>query len=287
MLYKIFTVYVYLQTLFCGCGGDRRNSGFERPDFKYKLEKIARLNEQVQESSGLAHAPDSTFWTHGDSGTPATLYQVRADGELLQTLPLDLPNRDWEELAESGEQLFIGDFGNNQNNRQDLRIHILNKQSYTSSGTINFTFGDQMAFPPAQDEQHFDLEAFFYHQDSLYLFTKSRGRNKQLKLYTLPATAGRHVARLQEQLPVRAMTTAAALSPDEKQFAILGYGKVYLFEVQNGRISLGGKHYCVPVGRTGQAEAILYTSPNQLLITNESGKLFELRLRQSPSPKAK
>lgn len=76
MLYKIFTVYVYLQSLFCGCGPDRRNGGFEKPGFKYKLERVAELDGQIQESSGLAHASDSsTFWTHGDSGTPAELYR--------------------------------------------------------------------------------------------------------------------------------------------------------------------------------------------------------------------
>ncbi|MCX2738610.1 hypothetical protein [Pontibacter anaerobius] len=280
MLYKIFTVYVYLQTLFCGCGPDRRNGGFEKPGFKYKLEKIARLDEQIQENSGLAHAPDSTFWTHGDGGTAAALYRFNQQGELLQTLPLQLQNRDWEELAESGEQLFIGDFGNNTNSRQDLQIHILRKQSHTLAGTLYFSFEDQAAFPPEKNNQHFDLEAFFYYQDSLYLFTKSRGKDKQLKLYTLPAKPGTHVARLQESLPVSAMATAAALSPNQKQFAILGYGRVYLFEVQDGNINLNGKHYCLKTGRTGQAEAILYTSDNQLLITNENGKVFRLTLRR-------
>ncbi|WP_276497859.1 hypothetical protein [Pontibacter litorisediminis] len=279
MLYKIFTVYVYFQTLFCGCGPDRRNGGFEKPDFKYKLERITRLDGQMQESSGLAHASDSTFWTHGDSGTPAELYRFNLEGELLQTLPLELQNRDWEELAESEEQLYIGDFGNNLNSRQDLQIHMLNKQDYTLAGTLYFSFEDQEAFPPDKDNQHFDLEAFFYYQDSLYLFTKSRGNNMQVKLYTLPARPGTFVARLQERLPVSAMATGAAISPDGKQFAILGYGKVYLFEVQDGHINLSGRHYCLKVGRTGQAEAILYTSNNQLLITNENGKLFRLTLR--------
>lgn len=280
MLYKVFTAYIYLQTLLCGCGPDRRSGGFEKPDFTYKLERVARLDKQIQESSGLAHAPDSTFWTHGDGGTPAELYRVNLSGELLQTLPLELQNRDWEDLAESEDHVYIGDFGNNANKRKDLQIHILSRQNHMLEGTLYFTLEDQTAFPPDKRNLHFDLEAFFYHQDSLYLFTKSRGKDKQLKLYTLPAKPGTAVARLQEQLPVKAMTTSAALSPDQRQFAILGYGKVYLFEVQNGNINLSGKHYCLKVGRTGQAEAILYTSNNQLLLTNENGKVFRLSLRR-------
>lgn len=274
MLYKIFTIYVYLQSLFCGCGADRRNNGFEKPEARYKLKKVARLDEQVRESSGLAHAPDSTFWTHGDGGTPAALYRFNLKGELLQTLPLELQNQDWEDLAESEEQLFIGDFGNNENKRQNLQIHLLNKQRHTLAGTIYFTFEDQTAFPPPENERHFDLEAFFYHQDSLYLFTKSRGKVKQLKMYTLPAQPGNYVAQLQELLPAKAMATAAALSPDQKQFAVLGYGKLYLFQVSRGRVSLHERRYCLPLGKAGQAEAILYTTDSQLLLTNENGKVF-------------
>lgn len=281
MLIKLFTLYIYLQTTLCGCGPDRRNGGFTKPEFKYKLERVSRMDANVLESSGLAHAPDSTFWTHPDGANPAILYNITKQGKLLDTIPLpQLRNADWEDLAEDGEHLYIGDFGNNANSRKDLRIYKINSQNYTLTGTIDFALEDQDAFPPTEDNLHFDLEAFFYHQDSLYLFTKSRGRQKKLKLYTLPATPGKYTARLQEQIPVKAMATAADISPTGEQFAVLGYGKLYLFEVQNGNINLGGKHYCIPLGRTGQAEAILYTSPHELLLTNEAGKLFKVVRKQ-------
>ncbi|MFD2516186.1 hypothetical protein ACFSRY_20110 [Pontibacter locisalis] len=279
MLTKLFVLYVYLQSTFCGCGPDKRSSGFEKPDFKYKLEKISKLDDQVLESSGLAHATDSTYWTHSDGANPAELYEVNSKGKVLQTLPLALQNIDWEELAEDKEHVYIGDFGNNANNRRDLRIYKLSRNNYALVGTIEFKFEDQADFPPSKDDLHFDLEAFFYHQDSLYLFTKSRGKNKKLKLYTLPASPGQHTAKLLEQLPVTAMTTAADISPTGEKFAVLGYGRLYLFEVQKGNISLGGRHYCIPLSRTGQAEALLFTAPDELLITNEKGKMFQLRLK--------
>ena len=279
MLIKLFTLYIYLQTSLCGCASDRRNGGFQKPGFKYKLERVSRMDDRVKESSGLAHGSDSTLWTHPDGANPAILYNINKKGVLLDSIPLpQLRNVDWEDLAEDEEHLYIGDFGNNTNQRKDLRIYKISRENYTLAGTIEFTFEDQEAFPPAEDNLHFDLEAFFYHQDSLYLFTKSRGKHKKLKLYTLPAKPGNYTAKLQEQLPVQAMTTAAALSPAGDQFAILGYGKLYLFEVQNGSINLSGKHFCIPLARTGQAEAILYTSQHELLLTNEAGKLFKVRL---------
>lgn len=279
MLTKLFVLYVYLQSTFCGCAPDRRGGDFERPEFKYKLEKVSNLNEKVLESSGLARASDSTFWTHGDGGNPAQLYEINARGSLLKTLPLDLRNVDWEELAEDEDHLYIGDFGNNVNNRHDLRVYKLRKQDHSLIGTIEFSFEDQDSFPPARDKLDFDLEAFFYHQDSLYLFTKSRSKHKKLKLYTLPASPGQYTARLQEQLPVSAMVTAADISPAGNQFAILGYGRLYLFDVLQGNINLNSPHYCIPLSRTGQAEAILYETPDQLLITNEKGVLYRVKLK--------
>jgi len=278
MLAKLFTIYVYLQTVLCGCGADRRQGGFARPDFAYKLERVGRLDARVPESSGLAQAQGNTFWTHSDSGNPAILYRIGPSGELLQILPLTLPNIDWEDLAEDAEYLYIGDFGNNLNRRRDLRIYRLAKHRAALTDTIHFSLEDQQAFPPKKGNLLYDLEAFFQYQDSLYLFNKSRGRNKQLKLYTLPARPGHYQASLQAQLPLQAMITAAARSPDGKQFALLGYGKLYLFDTAGGRISLEGKRYCLPVGTTGQAEAITYLSPQQLLITNEGGKMYTVTI---------
>ncbi|MDX5480105.1 MAG: hypothetical protein LPK07_00305 [Hymenobacteraceae bacterium] len=287
MLIKLFTLYIYLQTSLCGCGPDRRSGGFEKPAFGYELERVGRLDERVQESSGLAKAGNNTFWTHGDGGTPAALYRVGLNGELLQTVPLDLQNLDWEELAEDEQYLYLGDFGNNLNNRRDLRIHRIRKSDLRHTGTTAFSLEDQTAFPPADTDMRFDLEAFFHHQDSLYLFNKSRGKDKQLKLYTLPAQAAKEQAVLREQLPIHAMATAADISPDGKQFAVLAYGKLYLFEVENGAIHLNAKRYCIPVAKTGQAEAVLYLSPGQLLITNENGKMFTLTIgRGAPAAKA-
>ncbi len=281
MLIKLFTLYVYFQGMLCGCGPEKRLSGFDKPPFKYKLERIGRMDSRILESSGLAHAPENTFWTHPDGDNPAILYNVDMLGSLLDTISLpELQNNDWEDLAEDDEHLYIGDFGNNTNRRQDLRVYKIDKQNKTHTGTIEFSFEDQKDFPPSEDNLHFDLEAFFYHQDSLYLFTKSRGKHKKLKLYTLPAEAGVFSAKLKAQLLVKSMVTAADISTESDQFAILGYGKLYLFEIKDDKIDLNGKHYCIPLSRTGQAEAVIYTSQTQLLLTNENGKMFKITLKQ-------
>lgn len=277
MLIKLFTLYVYLQTSLCGCGPDRRNSDFERlrRDYKVKVERVGRLDTRIRESSGLARATDSTFWTHPDSGLPAELYLFNLKGELLRTEPLPIPNQDWEELAQDDQgNLYIGDFGNNANTRRDLRVFKVQEEGMAVQDTIRFHFADQQGFPPASSEKHFDLEAFFYRADSLHLFTKSRARRGITRRYTLPAAAGSYTLPPQEELRVSSAITAADSAPNGKDFALLGYGRLYLFEPENEQVQFAGKRYCLPLARTGQAEALLYLSPTELLVSNEKGKLY-------------
>jgi len=282
MLIKLFTLYVYLQATLCGCTSDRFNSDFERlrKDYKVSINRIGALDRRIQESSGLAHATDSTFYSNPDSGSPAELYLFNLKGDLLQTIKLPVTNQDWEDITrDKNGNLYLGDFGNNTNQRRDLKIYKFDEQRKTITDTIAFSFADQTEFPPPRSRQHYDLEAFFYHSDSLYLFTKSWAYKPVTQLYKLPASGGNHALKPAQKLRLKSPITSADVLPDAAQFALLGYGRLYLFEPQNGTIDLNGKRYCLPLGRTGQAEAVLYLSPNELLITNERGKLYLVKLQ--------
>ncbi|WP_347157730.1 hypothetical protein [Pontibacter chitinilyticus] len=284
MLIKLFTLYVYLQASFCGCHTDRRHSDFVRlrKDYKVKVQKIGRLDYRIPESSGLARASDSTFWTHGDSGTPPALYLFNLKGKLLQQVLLPLPNTDWEDLAQDRQgNLYIGDFGNNANARKNLQVFRVPTGQAASPDTIRFRFADQAAFPPPLKDRRYDLEAAFYAHDSLYLFTKSRAlRARTTTRYALPAEKGSYALAPQESLRLQSPVTAADIAPSQRQFALLGYGRLYLFDIAGEHISLQGDKYCLPLGRTGLAEAVLYLSPDSLLITNEKGNLYLVTLQR-------
>ncbi|MFD2246079.1 hypothetical protein [Pontibacter ruber] len=281
----LFTLYVYFQSLLCGCGHDRRHSDFERLRKVYdvKVQKIGRLDKRITESSGLARASDSTFWTHADSEPFRELYLFNLKGELLQTVPLQVPNQDWEDLAQDEQgSIYIGDFGNNANMRRNLQVYKVQPTTRSVTDTIRFRFSDQTEFPPPAARRHYDLEAFFYQNDSLYLFTKSRALKGITKLYALPAETGKYDLAPREELRVQSAITAADVAPEQDGFALLGYGRLYLFRQQErgGRVTFQGKRFCLPLGRTGQAEAILYLSPNELLISNEKGKLYRVSIKE-------
>lgn len=177
--------------------------------------------------------------------------------------------------------LFVGDFGNNSNHRNNLRIYLIEKENFTQKGLITFKYEDQKRFPPPKNEMNFDCEAFVKFNDSLYLFSKNRG-NKLVKLYTLPAKSGNYIAKAKDSLFLTSMITGADISPDKSKLALLAYGKIYIFELKNG-LRLNNPYFCVKFPHCGQVEAILFKTNNELIITNEGGKIFLAHIKNKKS----
>ncbi len=276
--YKLFTVYIFLQTTLCGCQQDKNRAEFETVGETYEVTQLGKMDRaEVAESSGFAWADgDSTLWTHGDGGTENALYKVNLKGKLLETktIPHTI-NADWEDLTKDKRgNIYIGDFGNNSNKRHNLRVFRLSNQDTSRVDTISFRYADQILFPPKKKQRNFDCEAFFWHNNNLYLFSKDRGREELVKVYKMPDKPGEHVAEVVDSLQINTMITAADVSPDGKHFALLGYGKVYLFEMPNNDKLFDGKKYCISVGKSGQAEALVFRNNQDLIFSNENGKIF-------------
>lgn len=83
MLNKLFTIYVFLETLFCGCGQDKKQAGFQVYYQDYVISRVGKMDlTEVPESSGLELATDGNFWTHADGGNKPVLYKVDVAGKL-------------------------------------------------------------------------------------------------------------------------------------------------------------------------------------------------------------
>ncbi len=250
----------------------------------YRVERLGTLPGVVNESSGLARrtADGQTVWTHNDGGGRPTLYgfSPTQPGKLLDSLTFPhLQNVDWEDLAQQdSSRLFIADLGNNANARTDLVIYSVDLARPTSTETIRLRYGNQPAFPPGA--RNFDCEAVFYQTDSLFLLSKNRSGH-MVRLYGLPARAGNYVLAPLDSVFIRSMVTGAAISPDRgggpgKTLAVLTYGKVLFFDLPTGRATrLNRPTGCLRLPR-GQAEAITFLSPTELLITNERGRVYRV-----------
>ena len=167
------------------------------------------------------------MWWHNDGGNSPSLYQTDGRGKLLEEVNLaTLKNRDWEDItSDDNGRIYIGDFGNNRNQRKDLKIYIYNRET-ENIDSISFKYPDQKEFPPNVEDWNFNAEGFFWFQDSLHLFSKNRLHqgNYFTKHYVLPAQSGNYVAQLVDSIYLKnRVVTGAAISPDKKTVGLIAY----------------------------------------------------------------
>lgn len=271
-MFKIYYLLFALKTVTCSCTNEQKND-FAKTD--YEITKIGEMPPQVNESSGLVATQQNTYWTHNDSGGEPKLYEINQNGELLDSMLVpNAKNVDWEDLTKDNKgNFFVGDFGNNSQKRQDLTIY---KTDGNTTERINFRYADQTDYPAQKPE--YDCEAFFWHNDSLYLFTKSYAKKKHItRLYVLSDKAGSYVLSPKAAWAINSAVTAADISPDGSEFALLTYGKILIFNVINKGINFNHPKACFKTRRK-QTEAICYSPTNYLIFGNEQGGLFRLNL---------
>jgi len=147
-----------------------------------KLKLKDQLPKTLKEISGIAIVKNKVIAIN-DSGNAASLWIYEPNEPLVELRINNAINNDWEDLAydATSDVLYIGDFGNNDNERKDLTIYKvslknidLSKSQNLESTTITFYYDDQTEYPPKKKELLYDCEAFIVHHDQFYLFTRNR-----------------------------------------------------------------------------------------------------------------
>lgn len=184
-------------------------------DFSEKFE----LPNQVKETSGLLFLNNKII-THNDSGDAANIYELdNATGNILRTVTItNATNIDWEDIAEDDTHIYIGDFGNNNGNRTDLKIYKILKSDFNNSTEvtaeeISFSYEDQTDFTSRPNNNNFDAEALIIYENSIYIFSKN-WVDAMTRVYKLPTIAGTHVATKVSNANVEGLITGATTFGD-------------------------------------------------------------------------
>ncbi len=203
-------------------------------------------------------------------------------------------NVDWEDLTLYDGMLYIADMGNNANARRDLGIYIVpepDPQQTSAASALRFlpaSYPDQTAFPG--DDWHFDCEAMFIDAGKLYFLTKHRRSGSLLgltggtKLYRMDTQFTDQTNQLQliASSDALVLPTAAALSPDGSQLAVLTYQRLWLFarptDGSDNWLASAARVFDLPLLRSGQVEAVTWQSADTLIVASENRKLFRLPL---------
>lgn len=231
------------------------------------------LHEDLEESSGLIYWEES-LWSHNDS-KDNTLYRIDlSNGDIIDEIELQgAVNTDWEDIAQDGEFIYIGDIGNNSGSRKDLHILRISKKSLLKGipdfEIISFSFEDQEDFTPRPQATDFDCEAMVVHDDQIFLFTKewiSGGTSE----YALPNSPGKHLARKVRSYPVEGLITGADVSYDGNSLILCGYSTLiqpflYILEDESSK-ALKRIPLALPYN---QVEGVAIKSKNEVYISNE------------------
>jgi hypothetical protein len=273
---------------------------------KIRPEKIGRLPNEINESSGLARNDLNAFWTMNDHGADR-LYKIsirEMNGNYVGGIPVDsVSHFDWEDLTQDDSgTVYIGDFGNNANRRHTLAVYRIkipknvlvpavmdtaHSEFRISGQKISFHYQDQKQFPPRPGNWNFDCEAFLHAGDSLYLFSKnlSNPNNGFTKMYRLPDQPGSYVAELVDSFYLNEPVTSADITPDGKTVALLTYFSLWVFKDFSGQNFLDGKVFRFPFKKLTQKEAICFANDHELFVTDEKhygrgGKLYKIDLKK-------
>jgi len=254
-----------------------------------KLELIADLPSKLHEVSGIERLPNQeSIWAINDSRNPPEVYRYNLEtNKTEQTIRLKgYTNIDWEDLTMDAQgTLYVGDFGNNFSNREDLTIYHLknpeqiDKRRYEPEVT-RFQFEDQKKFPPkSKKDRIYDVESFIVLGDHFYLFTRHRDAafDGETRVYQVPLTIGDVTAKLIGTFSTcndekDCQITSAAVHVPTGKIALLSHNKVWIFSDYEGNSFLEGSVEKIKLHHNSQKESICFKNENELYIADERSK---------------
>lgn len=265
--------------------------------------KLTDLNNDISETSGIVLF-DGNIWTHNDSGGEPALYSIdRITGNVIKKVVIaGVAAIDWEDVARDDEFVYIGDFGNNNGNRKDLRIvkfPLLELNQDTAFASImTFNYADQTDFTSLPQNNDFDAEALISFGDSLYIFSKN-WKSLKSRIYVLPKSFNDYTANVIGELTPSGLITGADFLKSEKVFVLCGYNKIlqpfiYMMWDYGNKVFTEGNRRKINLNLPlHQVEGVAINQLNQAYLTNESlakgsiniqASLYEVNLTEWITP---
>lgn len=243
--------------------------------------KVFSLDENLEEVSGMV--TDGRYvWMINDSGNDAELYEYEGSN-FLGVYTLEAENIDWEAMAmDRMGNIYIGDIGNNNNNRNERSLYIIKK------GDLNHQYGqitpEVISFeiarelPPPENNRDYDWESLIYHNGHFYTFSKNRrepfdGMCLLIDLGNLRDSTFNPTivdsTDLGGLIRFNSWITDATLSADRRHLFLLSSDKVIAFLDFPESSFFEGYRVEFPLHHLSQKEGITAYNDSIMLITDE------------------
>jgi hypothetical protein len=229
----------------------------------------------INESSGLIASRrfPEFFWTHNDGGGTPRLFAISRDGRVSGTFEVTGANiEDWEDIELDGaNNLYIADIGNNDSNRERIRVFKLREPRPFGSGSVPVMQEWSVRFPG----RPFDSEAFLVQGRFGYLIAKEL-EDEGAPVYRFPLVSGRSRAVTLSRvghLPVESMVTGADLSANGRRLGLITDGGAYVFSARRNALTAKKRTASFTPFALDQMEGGSFAGDG-FLVSAESGELL-------------
>lgn len=242
------------------------------------------LPSSLNELSGLVFINDSIMVAHNDGGDKPNLYFLNKDAKLIHTCRLtNVTNVDWEDITYDGSTyIYIGDIGNNDNKRKDLKIIRVSakeafKKDEMEASFFSFSYPEQTSFPPSLSEKYYDAEGLTYYNGSLYIFTKCRTEpwDGLSQVYQLSVKMEDQQAKRLSPLLVGKngwwQDAVTGVDIHKDYCYVMTYNRVMVYKIVDGKLKFERRFYLDPIT---QKEAIAIAKDGVIFVGDEASKLI-------------
>lgn len=258
-----------------------------------QLTLISDLSSSLKEVSGNQMVANSELiWMVNDSGNKAEVFGVNQQGKIIKIVKVNAKNKDWEDLTSDEKgNLYIGDFGNNNLKRKKGSILKIANHDLLQTENVDVEKID-FEYPKVDSKKKnsFDAEAFFYHQNYFYIFTKSRQKKDfgKTMLFKVPNKKGKHIAEFISDYEfcnsIDCRITSADISKNGNKIVLLNHTSVFVLINFNNDDFFSGEIKEFPLEHNSQKEGVSFKDENTLFITDEKahitgGNLYSLKIK--------
>lgn len=230
---------------------------------------IKPVKPMVAEVSGIADSKSNQgfLWAHEDSGNPPNLILISHEGYVTKTIPLKgATNRDWEDMALAGDQLYIADIGDNNLVFKEYFIYQFT-EPVSSVNTIENFKTITFKYP---DGSH-DAEALLVDpvKKDIYIITKKDNPSRIFKLSYPQSFTGLNTAEDVGGLSNSGIVSAAH-SADGKNMMVKTYTGLRLYQrkgTDDIPTTLAGNFTNLDYQLEPQGEAVAFAADNSGFFT--------------------
>ncbi len=268
---RIFLSYLLfgaIALLFCSCDQFTQSPVSVKSLFKGTPVERA-VKPLIEETSGItdSKANPGNLWAQEDSGRPAQLFLLGHDGKVLKTVTLKgISNRDWEDMALVGNELFVGDIGDNNQTYPEYFIYQFTEPASTTD-TVRNIKQIRFRYP---DGAH-DVEAFVVDPATkdIYLLTKQDNPAKLYKIAYPYDYNALNQAAFVGNIKYTGLVSAS-LSADGQEILLKTYTSLYYYRRGSNEAMADAllKDFTnIPYNMEPQGEAVAFAADNSGFFT--------------------